>query len=159
ISPPSQILHSDGRTEPFDPNRLHHTLFAATKLRGKSDAFLCRELTDSILPFLAERTTNGTVTTTETIEVAAAVLRELGHVALAQNFQEAVLLEKHSKLSQSVAGKEDVVTCAVQHRLPATALAQDLARRAMATFSLEAAYPPHVAAAHQEGLITLGQLP
>jgi hypothetical protein len=157
---PSQMLHGDGRTEPFDPDRLHHTLFAATKLRGKPDAFLSRELTDSILPFLAERTTDGTVSTTETVEVAVAVLRELGHVALGLSFQEAVLLEKNYRQTPPpILEREDAVTRAVQQRRSVSEMAWRMAKEAMAAFSLEEVYPPHVAAAHREGLLTLGQLP
>jgi hypothetical protein len=159
LLPPNLIRHSDGTEEPFDPNRLHHLLFRATQLHGQADAFLSRELTDSILHFLAERADGGILTTAETVEVATAVLRELGHLSLAQAVQETVLLEKHRRVNAAaVSLPSSACGLAIQQRQQMPELAWQLARDAATTFSLEEVYPPHLVAAHREGLVTLGQL-
>src|SRR5437763_1273884 len=53
-SPPSWVRKCDGRLVPFEADRISRALFAATEGLGRPDAFLARELADSVVHFLAQ---------------------------------------------------------------------------------------------------------
>jgi hypothetical protein len=50
---PETVHLPDGRAEPFEPERISRSLFAAGERLGRPDAFLARELTEGVLHFLA----------------------------------------------------------------------------------------------------------
>ena len=50
---PERVRLPDGRTEPFEPERITRSLFAAGERVGQPDAFLSQEMTEGVLYFLA----------------------------------------------------------------------------------------------------------
>jgi hypothetical protein len=100
---PVSVRYRDGRLEPFEPERIGRQLFAATECVGAPNAFLSRELTESILHFLAADS-DGPITTPEQIaDVSVKVVRELGHPELARAYQDrrALLIESDSDRTRS----------------------------------------------------------
>jgi hypothetical protein len=87
-APPAYVAHPDGRTEPFDADRISASLFAAGEAVGRPDAFLARELTDGVVHFLGLEAAAPTVAAGEIAEVVAKVVRELGHAALAAAYEQ-----------------------------------------------------------------------
>jgi hypothetical protein len=85
--PPAWVRTNEGRLEPFDADRIARSLFAAAQRLGQADAFLCRELTDGVVHFLALET-EGTPSVAELAEVVGRTVRELGHPALARAYEE-----------------------------------------------------------------------
>jgi hypothetical protein len=79
----------DGRLVPFEADRISRALFAAAESLGLPDAFLARELTDSILHFLRTEACDTTPTTAQIAELVVKVVRELGQPALAKVFADA----------------------------------------------------------------------
>jgi ATP cone domain len=88
VAPISWVVKSDGRQVPFEADKISRALYAASLELGLADAFLCRELTDSVLHFLAQELAGQTPTTGAVRELVAKVVRELGHPALALKYQE-----------------------------------------------------------------------
>jgi hypothetical protein len=80
------IYKRDGRLVPFEADKISQALFAAGESMGRPDAFMARELTDSILHFLAAEADGPIPTTTQVAEVVTKVVRELGQPALARTF-------------------------------------------------------------------------
>ena len=75
--PPTWVRKRDGRTVPFEADRISRALFAAAESCGRADAFLARELADVVVHFLADEA-DGKVPGTEQVhEVVVKVLREL----------------------------------------------------------------------------------
>src|SRR5580692_7314213 len=87
---PSSIQTSDGRVVPFEPDRISRSLFAATELMGTPNAFLARELTDSVLHFISLEA-DGPLTTSDLADIVVKVVRELGYPAIARVYEESVL--------------------------------------------------------------------
>src|SRR5215468_6792840 len=83
-TPFAWVYKRDGRLVPFDADKISRSLFAATEALGRPDAFLARELTDSILHFLAADSDGGVPTTARIADTVVQVVRELGQPALAQ---------------------------------------------------------------------------
>jgi hypothetical protein len=136
-APPALVTKRDGRTVPFDADRISRALFAAGEALGRPDAFLARELADGAVHFLSEDCSGGTTTTQRIAEVVVQVVRELGHPALARAFTE------HRKHRPDPA--------------PPRPLADVLAEAARA-YTLQAVYTRDLAAAVEAGLITLAGL-
>jgi hypothetical protein len=84
---PAWICKRDGRLVPFEPDRMCQALFAASEALGRPDAFLARELADSVLHFLIAEAAGSVPTTAQAAEVTAKVVRELGHPALARAYE------------------------------------------------------------------------
>ncbi|MGL4553322.1 MAG: ATP cone domain-containing protein, partial [Gemmataceae bacterium] len=84
---PSWVRTADGRLEPFDAGRIARSLFAAGPAVGVRDAFLCRELADAAVHFLATDA-DGTPSAADVAEVVARTVRELGQPALARAYEE-----------------------------------------------------------------------
>ena len=82
----SWIQKRDGRLVPFEADKISRALFAATEGLGRRDAFLARELTDSIVHFLGVEAGGTTLTTGQVADMVVKVVRELGHPALAHAF-------------------------------------------------------------------------
>lgn len=88
VAPISWVVKRDGRQVPFEADKISQALYAASQELGLADAFLCRELTDSVLHFLAQEFAGQAPTTGAVRELVAKVVRELGHPALALKYQE-----------------------------------------------------------------------
>ena len=83
---PAWVRKRDGGTQPFDADKINRALFAATETLGRPDAFVARELTDSVLHFLAAETDGGIVSAEQVFETLVKVVRELGQPQLAAAF-------------------------------------------------------------------------
>ena len=88
VAPPELVRLPAGGTEPFEPERIARSLFAAAERIGAADPFLARELTEGVVHFLAAECDGRPATPTQIAEVVAKVIRELGHPALAKAFEE-----------------------------------------------------------------------
>ncbi|MFO0926623.1 MAG: ATP cone domain-containing protein [Gemmataceae bacterium] len=86
-APPSWVCKRDGSLAPFEADRLSRALFAVTERLGRPDAFLARELADTVVHFLAVDCEGETPTTTRIAEVVDQVLTELGQHDLARGFR------------------------------------------------------------------------
>src|SRR5688572_13418888 len=80
------VFKRDGRLVPFEADKINRALFAATEAIGAPSALLARELTDSILYFLASEVGSSTPTTAQIEELVVKIVRELGHPRLAQAY-------------------------------------------------------------------------
>ncbi len=99
---PNMITKRDGRSVPFEADKLSQSLFAATADLGQPNAFLASELTDGILHFLAqELAVAAGVSTTQIAELTAKVVRELGQPALAQAYTERQRLNHQNKVART----------------------------------------------------------
>jgi hypothetical protein len=87
LAPPAWVRTPEGHLEPFNADRIARSLFAAAGTLGRADAFLCRELTDGVVHFLALEC-QATPDVTEIAEVVARTVRELGHPALARAYEQ-----------------------------------------------------------------------
>jgi hypothetical protein len=88
-TPLAWVHKRDGRLVPFEADRISRALFAAAESLGQPDAFLARELTDSILHFLRVETSGSAPTTAQIADLVIKVVRELGQPALARAFADA----------------------------------------------------------------------
>jgi ATP cone domain len=151
---PAWVYKRDGRLVPFDPDKISQALFAATESLGRPDAFLARELADGVLHFLAAGLEGAIPTTAQIGETVVKVVRELGQPPLAQAF--AAFGRQRPRKSPaefggiSGPGKGDVVLRFSPETSPAAVLDSCLR-----SYSLQAVFSRDLAAAHQDGLITL----
>lgn len=145
---PAWVTKRDGRREPFDADKISQGLYAATEAIGKPNAFLARELADSVLHFLGQENTADTVATAQIAELVEKVVRELGHSELARVFarisSEAVLATEPApaarplNFSFSVDEEPEVAE-----------------RRFLATYGLHAVFGRDLAAADESGVLSL----
>ncbi len=146
-TPPEFVRHVDGTVEPFEPERITGALFAAAERAGQADAFLARELTESVTHFLEAEAAGGTLGTAEIADTVARVVRELGHPALAKAFED--------RGRRPAPPPTSAVAVPPADRL---ARRRAAGRAVDAEFSLTHLYPRELVAAHVEGLIALGGL-
>lgn len=167
MSPPpplAWVYKRDGRLVPFDADKISQALFAGTERLGQPDPFLARELTDSILHFLAAETAGTTPTTAQVADLAIKVVRELGQPALAR----ALAQHQEAKLHPQPGGEppasvpaysELAFREAIDRGMQAQSSAVDLTWQSAAAgfqrFSLEEVFTRDLAAAHAEGLLTI----
>ena len=85
---PDGVRGPDGRTELFEPERIARRLFAAAGRIGRADAFVARELTEGVLHFLTAEAVGSVTTPAQIAEIVVKVVRELGHPALANAYEE-----------------------------------------------------------------------
>ena len=137
---PDAVTQPDGRTEPFEPERITRTLFAASERIGRPDAFLARELTDGVLHFLSNETFASSTTADDIERVVIKVVRELGHPDLATAYER----------------RQDSVRRELGPM--ALAMARNPYPNSQVRWSLEYLFPRELVAAHHEGLIQLGGL-
>jgi hypothetical protein len=164
---PDWIHKRDGRLAPFEADKISQSLFAASESLHQPDAFTARELTDSILHFLAADLNGAIPNTTQVADVVAKVIRELGQAPLAQaytNFRKRRTSEagvkKAAPREQSPAESAGTFLSKLP---PPEILAQyqpaSLIRTAadfcLREYSLREILTRDIAAAHEEGLITL----
>ncbi len=138
---PSWVRKRDGRLVPFDADRICRALFAASESAGRPDAFLARELADVAVHFLAEETEGTTPTTEQVRETVVKVLRQLRQHALASAF--------HDRAPKKPPADEIVLRCT------ASGSAEAVSDECLRAWSLRTVFTPELAAAHQDGLITL----
>jgi hypothetical protein len=161
------VHKSDGRLVPFEADRISHDMFTATERLGKPDAFLARELTDSILHFLSQETEGSIPTTAQVAEVVVKVVRELGHPLLAQAFAQRSVAAcsalpteaepsstQQSRLGPSVAEVEQLLSAPSGP----THAAWELSRACLSSYSLQAVFSRDLVRAHADGLLILGNL-
>jgi ATP cone domain len=151
---PELVRRPDGRNEPFEPERIARGLFAAGERMGRADAFLARELTDSVLHFLATEGAGPVTTPAQVAEVVGKVVRELGHPALAIAYEErgsARAPAGHPAVAPEPSRLPDWLSGSVTPAAVHLALAQEHLR----AFCLAALIPRDLVSAHQEGLIQL----
>jgi hypothetical protein len=165
----SWVQKRDGRLVPFEADKISRGLFAATESLGKPDPFLSRELTDSILHFLAAEITDGTATANQIAELVIKVVRELGQPVLARAFAEG-RTRKEAGLAadagptarpQEKPGiKPEAIELArwVEEELPVSCLRRRIADHYLAQYALHEVFARDIAAAHREGLLLLGGL-
>ena len=140
---PEFVRHADHRVEPFEPERITGSLFRVAERIGVADAFLARELTESITHFLETEATGGIVTTAEIAETVVRVVRELGHPALARAYEERSSRPEPTESKALVPPGERLARRHAAGRL------------ADIDFSLKNIYPRELVAAHEDGLITI----
>lgn len=143
---PSWVRLENGSLVPFDPDTTQKWIFAALARCGHPDAFLCRELTDSVHHFLADRVDPGTVGHARLEEVVIQILRELGHARLAAAIQ--------------IAGPGEVRAGVDRAALLAMgdAAARRIAVGNLRRFAADRVFSPQVMALVDEGLLHLSAL-
>jgi hypothetical protein len=155
LATPTWVRKRDGRTVPFEADRISRALFAAGESCGRPDAFLARELADAVVHFLTDES-DGKVPTTEQVrEVVGKVLRGLKQHDLVQAFEEHARRNAGTHDEHRNGEKESVegVFCySLQESV--------LAVRAGCTrdYTLRVVYTRDLASAHHDGLVTLGGL-
>ncbi|NBO93243.1 MAG: hypothetical protein EBV06_13170 [Planctomycetia bacterium] len=149
-TPPSWVRTPDGRLEPFDADRIARSLFAAGATINLRDPFLCRELTDGVVHFLA---TDGDSTPSvgDIAEIVSRTVRELGQPSLARAYeQRAQVTSVLSNQPQDEGGQPSL--------LPQTSRAPnfpDESHLSPPWNAINRVYAPDVWAAHECGLIEL----
>jgi hypothetical protein len=138
---PAWVYKRDGQLVPFEADKLCQALFAASEALGRPDAFLARELTDSILHFLAAETTGSVPTTAQVADLAAKVVRELGHPALARAYMDA--------------GARPASPPGVPFHFAPTDPPAAVTAACLRTYSLHAVFSRDLAGAQADGLLTL----
>lgn len=147
---PSQVVKRDGRIVPFEADRITQSLFAATEAVGQPNAFLAREMTDGVLHFLALDLGDSTPTTTQIAELVAKVVRELGQPELARAYEQG-----RADIEDGSAPCANELT-AFHYSLRAPV--DEVRRGFLRDYSLHVVFSRDLAAAHEEGLITLAGL-
>ncbi len=89
MTPFGWVHKRDGRLVPFDADKISRALFAASENVGQPDAFMARELTDSVLHFLSQEVTDPPPSTAQIAELVIKVVRELGQPLLARAYADA----------------------------------------------------------------------
>jgi hypothetical protein len=146
VNVPTWIRKRDGRLAPFDPDRICQALFAASEQLGQPNAFLARELTDSIVHFLMQESTNEPPTTAELSELIAKVVRELGHPELAQGF---------ARRTRSDPDRTMPSPAAMDVTVPPHVMMRAAASIPLSEISLSEVFPRNLVAANREGILTL----
>jgi hypothetical protein len=140
--PPTQVAKRDGRIVAFDADRISQALFAATESIGVPDAFLARELADSVVHFLAQEC-SGIPTTQEIADIVVKVVRALGQSALASAFEEHGRNRPRLEVEEGKSDQERETSLA--------SMLADCARH----FTLQNVFTRDLAAAQEAGLLTL----
>jgi len=155
---PEAVRGPDGRIEPFEPERIARSLFAATERLGRPDAFLARELTDGVLHFLTPDMVGAITTPDQIAEVVTKVVREFGHPVLASTYEHQCL--PPSPLAEGPARRVALTTLPPWARPAASppAVLRDAAGDVLASFSLSHLFPRDLVSAHREGLIRIAGL-
>ena len=154
-TPPTWVRKRDGRLVPFEADKISRALFAAAETVGRADVFLARELADVVTHFLADEATGDAATTEQVAETVTKVLRELGQYALAAAFEEHAR-RKTAHRAGPPAGPnrrgEGTYRFALEGD-PTTVMSG-----CVRSYALQAVWTRDLAAAHRDGLLTLGGL-
>src|SRR5262249_11612858 len=146
---PETVCHPDGRSEPFEPERITRSLFAAAECVGDADAFLAQELTEGVLHFLTAEASGPTTSPAQIADVVTRVVRELGRPAIARAY------EQRGAVARDARKPAEVFPEWFNPSLGATGVAFQAAATALSDFSLANLYPRDLVFAHREGLIRL----
>ncbi len=153
---PELVRKRDGRLVPFEADKISQSLYAATEDLGQPSAFLARELTDGVLHFLAAEIEAEAPHTSQIAELVTKVIRELGQPALAQAYAEGQKRrhqEAPADVSNVKAARPECTLSFSIHDSP-----QTVACRCLTEYSLQAVFGRDLAAAHEEGLLSLTAL-
>jgi hypothetical protein len=157
VGPPESVYLPDGTVQPFEPERITRSLFAAAERLGHGDAFLARELTDGVLHFLSIQDGGAGTTPADIAEIVAKVVRELGHPALANEYERRdTIPEQSPAVSHSVLASTWPAWLWPEQS-PASVIRM-AAAKPLAALSLCHVYPADLVSAHREQLLTLGGL-
>lgn len=140
---PAWVRKRDGRLQAFNVDNISASLFNAAESLGEANAFLARELTQSVLYFLGRENAGSIVPAAHIGELATKVVRELGHPRLAQ----ALAAEQATRLKTHDRG--------LRLQFPAAASLEEVTRGCRADYSLANIYGRDLAAAHREGLLQI----
>jgi len=155
---PEAVRGPDERIEPFEPERIARSLFAATERLGRPDAFLARELTDGVLHFLTPDMVGAVTTPDQITEVVTKVVREFGHPTLASTYEH--LCSPPRPVPEGPPRRVALTTVprwARPSASPATVL-HGAAGEVLESFSLSHLFPRDLVSAHREGLIRIAGL-
>jgi hypothetical protein len=154
--PPKQVVKRDGREEPFAADKISRALFAAGETLGRPDAFLARELADSVVHFLAQECEGRTPTTAEIEEMVIQAVRELGQPALAAAFEEHARRRKSAPRTGQRAIQPAQRSLSLPYRTgaPLGEVLRDCARQ----WALQEVFTRDLTAAAEEGLLVLEDL-
>jgi hypothetical protein len=150
---PSLVYKRDGRLVPFEADKISQSLYAATEELGQPSAFLARELTDGVLHFLCAEVEAEQPTTAQIAELVAKVVRELGQPALAQIYAEGQRRDHRDAPAALSRAKTSRSMGAFQFSTNDSPAA--VVRQCLHAYSLQAVFARDLAAAHQEGLLSL----
>jgi hypothetical protein len=159
--PISWVIKRDGRKVPFEADKISSSLFAASEEQGDADPFLCRELTDGVLHFLRHENNDKEPTTASIAELVVKIVRELGHPALAGEYQ--VGREKSSRrrvlqIAQAAGRRSESLANSIGECLalePHQSI-EYYENEIAALLALHAVYEPDIRAAQADQLIHLG---
>ena len=147
--PPTFISKRDGSLVPFEPDKICRALFAATESLGRPDAFLAREMTDSIVHFLSAELDAAVPSTAHVADTVAKVVRELGQPALAHAFLAGADRGTAKHGASMVDEPETVIRVGPVADLPS------LLRSCARDYSMRKVFTRDLAAAQADGLLTL----
>lgn len=158
---PEWVIKRDGQLVPFATDKISQSLFAAAEALDRPDAFLSRELADSVVHFLIHEISEPVPTTRQVAEVVEKVVRELGHPALAKahaeftarKYQEGEIPSRSARLERKAATPQEIAF-RVPADMPPTEGLHDCGRH----FTLHAIYTRDLVSLHEGGLLTLGGL-
>ena len=155
---PLQVRVQDdtGRVWPLTSDRLTALLLWASQRAGHADAFLARELAESVLHFLRVEYGAEEITLEQLRSSVGKVVRELGHARLAASLATV-------PLSLLTGAGSPTLPSSVTLRLPTQgvswpAVRGELYRRAEEAWALASIYAPDVAWAVEQGIVRLGGL-
>jgi hypothetical protein len=153
---PGWIYQGDGRLVPLEADKIAEALFNATENLGLPNAFLARELTESILHFLAQEYGETIPTAAQVAELAVKVLRELGQPDLAQVFSQQDLSFSYADLPEDQPEKLGTATLTLPFKRPISpdAFLGQCARQ----YSLQTIFSRDLVAAQEDGWLTLVDL-
>ena len=159
---PTWVRRSHGALEPFDPDRINRTIFAATEAVGNPDPFVARELADGVLHFLAQEDCGSVVTSAWIGEMLVKVIRELGQPELARVIAQHHAKEKQAEREPSEARADDHTADLIENWLRGgedlPTIRNRLGNALLSRFTLERVYSRNLAASHRGGLLTIGGL-
>jgi hypothetical protein len=151
---PTAVRQRDGAVAPFQLDKLARSLFAASEAAGNPDPFLAQELADGVVHFLGREAGDEPPTAALIAEVAAKVVRELGHPILARYYYDRV----HRPRTEGPLGTRrsgPVADNGVFKNGDPFEVLQSAARKTLTDYSLAHVYPRDLASAHRDGLLRL----
>jgi hypothetical protein len=148
--PLAWVRKRGGQVVPFEADKISRALFAAGEALGRPDAFLARELTDGVVHFLAEECEGGQPTTGQVADLVVKVVRELGQPALAEAF--AAHAQRRSRAGRPASRPQVVL------KLDPDLPLESFVPACWQAYTLQAVFARDLTAAHEAGLLVLGEL-
>ncbi|MCI0376312.1 MAG: hypothetical protein L0215_01765 [Gemmataceae bacterium] len=150
---PQFVLKRDGRRVPFEPHKISQALYAVTEELGLPNAFLASELADGVLHFLPSEIDGVQLSTAHIAELIVKVVRELGHPDVANAFG---ARQERRAAHDPRAPKPSRAPLTLSFSVEASLGA--VVKNCASAYSLQVVYARDIAAAHEEGMLTLGGL-